>query len=199
MDPDTDASFSEEADVDPLLFDDDVNFSLEVYLADLTSTMDESTSSEHDPGPRSPAALVSIKCKAGGNSSKKGMPWTPEEEAHIRDLQTRYGNDWFKISQGVPGRSELSCRSRWYSHILSPTKTIQRRKEGETHLKKKTVRVLEIDPICKEQVDMLMDSSSNTAPSNTAFLTTFPYCAMMPFAKFSFSDTRPHPSKRSNS
>ena len=116
------------------------------------------------------------------------MPWTQEEETLMRELHARYGNDWSKISEGILGRSEFSCRSRWYSHILSPTKTVPRmKKESRTHIKK-TVRSLEIDLLCKEPPD--------PSPS-FALQTSFPSQRMMPFVKFSFVQARPSASTSS--
>ena len=197
---DMDVSSSEKGDLDSLLLDEELYVSLGMYLADLTNTMEDSDSmqeddmiptTKHGALPRTPASPTTIKGKADDNFSKKRMSWTPEEEALLRELQARYGNDWLKISRGIPGRSEFSCRTRWYSHIVSPTKTVQRKKDSKTLIqKKKTVRALEIDLTCKEQLD---------PPSNPALLTTFPSFANVPFVKFSFSSARALSLKRSKS
>lgn len=200
------ASFSEEEENHALKvrtrntnLGDDLSSALNEYLTDLLSTMDDSTSTqkddpisaEGDSRRRLPASPLTSKCKVSDDSSKKGTPWTPEEETRIRELQARYGNDWSKISESIPGRSECSCRSRWYSHMLSPTNTVRRIKDSKTHIKKKTVRALMLDLICKEQLGPPSNFPLKTTLPSQALTTTVPSLLMTPFVKFSFSKVQP--------
>ncbi|XP_054440778.1 snRNA-activating protein complex subunit 4 [Pteronotus mesoamericanus] len=46
-------------------------------------------------------------------SLKKGL-WTPEEDAKLLQAVAKYGEqDWFKIREEVPGRSDAQCRDRY--------------------------------------------------------------------------------------
>lgn len=203
------ASFSEEEEDFTLEvqtrntdLDDDLSSALNEYLTDLMSTMDESICTQKDDPisadgysqRRLLASPLTAKCKVSDDSSKMGTPWTPEEETHICELQARYGHDWSKISESIPGRSEGGCRSRWYSHIRSPTKTVQRRKESTTHIKKS---MLAIDVICKEQLDPPSNFPLKTTVPFQALTTTVPSRTMTPFVKFSFSKVQPHRHHRS--
>ncbi|KAK3279599.1 hypothetical protein CYMTET_12522 [Cymbomonas tetramitiformis] len=50
-------------------------------------------------------------------SQVKG-PWSPEEDALLKSLITKYGaRNWSLIAQGIRGRSGKSCRLRWCNQL----------------------------------------------------------------------------------
>nr|XP_031306693.1 snRNA-activating protein complex subunit 4 isoform X3 [Camelus dromedarius] len=50
-------------------------------------------------------------------SLKKGF-WTPEEDAKLLQAVAKYGEqDWFKIREEVPGRSDAQCRDRYLRRL----------------------------------------------------------------------------------
>ena len=44
-------------------------------------------------------------------------PWTPEEDAKLVELHAQYGNQWVKIAQLLPGRSDNTIKNRWNSTL----------------------------------------------------------------------------------
>ncbi|XP_060245689.1 snRNA-activating protein complex subunit 4 isoform X2 [Meriones unguiculatus] len=50
-------------------------------------------------------------------SLKRGL-WTPEEDAKLLQAVAKYGaQDWFKIREEVPGRSDAQCRDRYIRRL----------------------------------------------------------------------------------
>jgi len=45
---------------------------------------------------------------------KKGK-WATQEDKHLMELQSLYGNKWTMIASFFPGRSDYDIRTRWYS------------------------------------------------------------------------------------
>ena len=54
--------------------------------------------------------------KLDPNISKE--PWTDEEDRRIAVAQSKFGNQWVKISKYLVGRPEMAVKVRWYT-ILS--------------------------------------------------------------------------------
>ncbi|XP_045878270.1 snRNA-activating protein complex subunit 4 isoform X2 [Meles meles] len=55
-------------------------------------------------------------------SLKKGF-WAPEEDAKLLQAVAKYGQqDWFKIREEVPGRSDAQCRDRYVRRLRSGLK-----------------------------------------------------------------------------
>ena len=52
------------------------------------------------------------------NPSINHGPWTPEEDQRLIDLHMRLGNQWAKISELMPARSQNSIKNRWNSTLV---------------------------------------------------------------------------------
>ena len=44
---------------------------------------------------------------------KTQAPWTPFEDAKLKELHKKFGAKWVKISQYFPNRSDISIKNRW--------------------------------------------------------------------------------------
>lgn len=53
-------------------------------------------------------------------------PWTPEEDRILIEYHQELGNQWVKIAEHLPGRSDNSIKNRWNS-------TLKKRLEAETN------------------------------------------------------------------
>jgi hypothetical protein len=40
-------------------------------------------------------------------------PFTPEEDALLKDLHTRYGSKWMKMTQFFTNRTDITLKNRW--------------------------------------------------------------------------------------
>ncbi|XAR65885.1 hypothetical protein NMG60_11011879 [Bertholletia excelsa] len=55
---------------------------------------------------------------AGAGSSRVKGPWSPEEDAILSRLVSKFGaRNWSLIARGIPGRSGKSCRLRWCNQL----------------------------------------------------------------------------------
>lgn len=74
------------------------------------------------------AAAVVIEIDASGDDvgsgkGKKGKskvrgPWSPEEDAVLSRLVSKFGaRNWSLIARGISGRSGKSCRLRWCNQL----------------------------------------------------------------------------------
>lgn len=56
--------------------------------------------------------------RAGGSSSRVRGPWSPEEDAILSQLVSKFGpRNWSLIARGISGRSGKSCRLRWCNQL----------------------------------------------------------------------------------
>ncbi|XP_059628050.1 transcription factor MYB25-like [Cornus florida] len=54
----------------------------------------------------------------GGSTSRVRGPWSPEEDAVLSRLVSKFGaRNWSLIARGIPGRSGKSCRLRWCNQL----------------------------------------------------------------------------------
>ncbi|KAI8032506.1 Transcription factor MYB1 [Camellia lanceoleosa] len=54
----------------------------------------------------------------GSSSSRVKGPWSPEEDAVLSRLVSKFGaRNWSLIARGIPGRSGKSCRLRWCNQL----------------------------------------------------------------------------------
>ncbi|KAL6980630.1 hypothetical protein U1Q18_022269 [Sarracenia purpurea var. burkii] len=54
----------------------------------------------------------------GGTRSRVKGPWSPEEDAILSRLVSKFGaRNWSLIARGIPGRSGKSCRLRWCNQL----------------------------------------------------------------------------------
>ncbi|OMJ91172.1 hypothetical protein SteCoe_6342 [Stentor coeruleus] len=51
------------------------------------------------------------------DSSTKKSPWTPEEDEYLKELYTKHGSNWKKISTFLPGRLPSTIKNRYYSCV----------------------------------------------------------------------------------
>ncbi|KAM9360728.1 snRNA-activating protein complex subunit 4 [Symphorus nematophorus] len=71
---------------------------------------------------RDPAQIIYRWSQVLDPSLKKG-PWTPQEDQLLLQAVARYGEkDWWKIRLDVPGRTDGSCRDRYYDCLKPDTK-----------------------------------------------------------------------------
>ncbi|XP_021769110.1 transcription factor MYB1-like [Chenopodium quinoa] len=55
---------------------------------------------------------------AAPSSSRVRGPWSPEEDAILSELVSKFGaRNWSLIARGIPGRSGKSCRLRWCNQL----------------------------------------------------------------------------------
>jgi hypothetical protein len=54
------------------------------------------------------------------NTDIKSGPWTKEEDVLLQHGFQQYGKQWAKISEMIPGRTNIQCRNR-YKDVLDPT------------------------------------------------------------------------------
>jgi hypothetical protein len=74
-----------------------------------------------------PASLSTPSRGTGacGGVRIRSHKWKPEEDAKLTDAFNTLGTNWITIAMLVPGRSNVQCASRWYSHLdpVDPTTT----------------------------------------------------------------------------
>ncbi|XP_027140161.1 snRNA-activating protein complex subunit 4 isoform X2 [Larimichthys crocea] len=71
---------------------------------------------------RDPSQLLYRWAQALDPSLKRG-PWTPDEDQLLLQAVSRYGEkDWWKIRFEVPGRTDSSCRDRYYDCLKEDIK-----------------------------------------------------------------------------
>ncbi|KAL9182262.1 hypothetical protein ACHAXT_012914 [Thalassiosira profunda] len=57
--------------------------------------------------------------------------WTEEEDEQVIQLHAQLGNNWIKIAQEMPGRSDQGVKNRWYGSLTSRGKRKPARKVKE--------------------------------------------------------------------
>lgn len=56
--------------------------------------------------------------RGGGSSGRVKGPWSPEEDAILSQLVSKFGaRNWSLIARGISGRSGKSCRLRWCNQL----------------------------------------------------------------------------------
>lgn len=74
-----------------------------------------------DPEGSGDEGLVGVGEGGGGNgggSDRVKGPWSPEEDAILSRLVSKFGaRNWSLIARGIAGRSGKSCRLRWCNQL----------------------------------------------------------------------------------
>ena len=55
----------------------------------------------------------------------KHSPWTDQEDKLLIDLHEKYGNQWVKIAECMPGRTDNTVKNRWNSTLKKKLESIK--------------------------------------------------------------------------
>jgi hypothetical protein len=67
----------------------------------------------------------------GSGEQVMARKWTPKEDAKLADAAAKFGNQWTKVAEMVPGRTNAQCRQRWVNRV-NPANGVKCRKWSET-------------------------------------------------------------------
>ena len=60
----------------------------------------------------------SIGSVDSNTSEQERRPWSPNEDAAVRQLVAKYGNKkWAIVGSNIEGRTGKQCRERWHNHL----------------------------------------------------------------------------------
>jgi myb proto-oncogene protein len=80
--------------------------------------MDSPTGGDGGDGGAESGELGGGSGGSGGTNGKVKGPWSPEEDAVLSQLVSKFGaRNWSLIARGIPGRSGKSCRLRWCNQL----------------------------------------------------------------------------------
>lgn len=91
------------------------------------------------------------------NPMNNNSAWTPEEDKQLLLLHERFGNQWVKISNCMPGRTDNSIKNRWNSTLKKTSAQNQSSPDKEQTRPTLTLTI----PI---ESDMLWRLSDNLMP-----------------------------------
>jgi hypothetical protein len=68
---------------------------------------------------------------SAGGEQVKARKWTPQEDIKLADAAAQFGNEWTKVADLVPGRTNAQCRQRWVNRV-NPANGTKCRKWSKT-------------------------------------------------------------------
>lgn len=81
---------------------------------------EEITSNSDNADASSDKGLLALRGGSGDSGSKDRVkgPWSPEEDTSLSWLVRKFGaKNWSLIARRIKGRSDRSCRLRWFNQL----------------------------------------------------------------------------------
>lgn len=115
------------------------------------------------------------------------QPWSQEEDSLLIEMHEKYGNQWVKIAESLPGRSDNSVKNRWNSTLKKKLEYeltgLPRPKRGRPSHKSKPKSADDIPrpPKFEEIVNEIKEEQFKQAQTPTPGSLTFNSIVLSPF------------------